>query len=61
MSHQVNFSTYSKELIESYKKVLSEKDPINWAIYSYDKQGNDLKLLSTGGKVFLVLNDVSFG
>ncbi|KAJ3041204.1 hypothetical protein HDV00_009742 [Rhizophlyctis rosea] len=48
MSSQVNFSTFSKDLNESYQQVLSADDPINWAMYSYDKGGNDLKLTGSG-------------
>ncbi|KAJ3092743.1 hypothetical protein HK102_003618, partial [Quaeritorhiza haematococci] len=36
------------ELNDSYKRVLADDDSTNWAIYSYDKGGNTLKLLSSG-------------
>ncbi|KAJ3267527.1 hypothetical protein HK104_005798, partial [Borealophlyctis nickersoniae] len=48
MATQVNFSTFSQQLTSSYQKVLSASDPTNWALYSYDKGGNDLKLVESG-------------
>ncbi|KAJ3038042.1 hypothetical protein HK097_003306, partial [Rhizophlyctis rosea] len=45
---QVNFSTFSKDLNDAYNKVLAGDDSTDWAIFSYDKGGNDLKVTGTG-------------
>ncbi|KAJ8331831.1 hypothetical protein BDV3_004651 [Batrachochytrium dendrobatidis] len=47
-STQVNLSTYSNDISAAYASVLSEQDSCNWAIFSYDKGGNDLKLFGSG-------------
>lgn len=44
----VNFSAFGKELNDSYKDILAEGCPLNWAIYSYEKGCYDLKLEKKG-------------
>ncbi|KAI7867569.1 hypothetical protein BDF14DRAFT_1995830 [Spinellus fusiger] len=48
MSLQVNFSTHSQDLDAAYQSVLSETEPQDWLICSYDKGTNDLKVQATG-------------
>ncbi|KAI8337483.1 hypothetical protein BC941DRAFT_461129 [Chlamydoabsidia padenii] len=48
MSHQVNFSTHSKDLTSAHQAVVSDSNDTNWLIYGYDKGTNDLKLQETG-------------
>jgi hypothetical protein len=50
MSHQVNFSTHSKELTAAHQAVVSDSNDVNWLIYGYEKGTNDLKVQDTGGK-----------
>ena len=45
MSLQVNLS--SKELFTAYQDVINANG-IDWAIFTYDKGSNDLKVQSTG-------------
>ncbi|SAM01148.1 hypothetical protein [Absidia glauca] len=48
MSHQVNFSTHSKELTSAHQAVVSDSNDVNWLIYGYEKGTNDLKVQDTG-------------
>jgi hypothetical protein len=45
MSLQVNLS--SKEIGQAYQDVVNARD-IDWAIFTYDKGTNDLKVQATG-------------
>lgn len=45
MSLQVNLS--SKEINDAYQNVVAAKG-IDWAVFTYDKGTNDLKVQSTG-------------
>ncbi|KAL2911976.1 actin binding protein [Polyrhizophydium stewartii] len=45
---QVSFSAHSGEIASAYKRILSESDPLNWAILSYSGGTNDLKLFGSG-------------
>lgn len=45
MSLQINLS--SRELTQAYQDVLNGRD-IDWAIFTYDKGTNDLKVQATG-------------
>lgn len=45
MSLQVNLA--SRDLTEAYQNVLNARG-IDWAIFSYDKGSNDLKVQATG-------------
>jgi drebrin-like protein len=45
MSLQVNLS--SKDLYTAYQDVLNARD-IDWALFTYDKGSNDLKVQATG-------------
>lgn len=44
----INLEKYKSELQEAYKDVLNEKTDTDWALFGYDKQSNDLKVVSTG-------------
>ncbi|KAI8926941.1 hypothetical protein BC831DRAFT_454426 [Entophlyctis helioformis] len=44
----INFSAHSADLSRAYEQVLSAGDPTNWAIFSYDRGSNDLKLFGSG-------------
>lgn len=46
----VGFSAYSAMLNASKAAVLSDSDPTNWALYTYDKGSTELKLSDTGCK-----------
>lgn len=50
-SMHVNLATHGQELAEAYRAVLSDSDPTNWLIFSYDKGTSDLKVQGTGGNV----------
>jgi hypothetical protein len=45
MSLQINLS--SKEIYDAYQNVLNAKE-IDWAIFTYEKGTNDLKVQATG-------------
>lgn len=42
--------SFPASLNDSFNGILNSSDSTNWAIYSYDKGGNDLKLAESGGK-----------
>lgn len=46
MSLQVNLS--SREILQAYQDVLNARE-IDWALFTYEKGSNDLKVQSTGG------------
>lgn len=50
-SMHVNLATHGQELAEAYRAVLSDSEPTNWLIFSYDKGTSDLKVQGTGGNV----------
>lgn len=54
MSLHVNFSTHGQDLKNAYNAVLSDNDPTDWLIYSYDKGTNDLRVQGTGGTYSLI-------
>jgi len=45
MSLQVNLS--SQEISQAYQDVVNARD-VDWAIFTYDKGSNDLKVQATG-------------
>jgi len=45
MSLQVNLS--GRDLLDAYQGVINRQD-INWAIFTYEKGTNDLKVQNTG-------------
>ncbi|KAI9256458.1 hypothetical protein BDA99DRAFT_441889 [Phascolomyces articulosus] len=57
MSLHVNFSTHGQDLKNAYNAVLSDSDPTDWLIYSYDKGTNDLRVQDTGDGGLEELND----
>jgi hypothetical protein len=46
MSLQVNLS--SRDIAQAYQDVVNNTNGINWAIFTYEKGTNDLKVQSTG-------------
>ncbi|RWS14052.1 drebrin-like protein isoform X1 [Dinothrombium tinctorium] len=44
----INLKKHEDELRKAWKAVLDDNDPTNWALFGYEKQANDLILLSTG-------------
>jgi hypothetical protein len=44
----LDLSHYGKELKAAYEDVLSDSSDTNWALFGYDKQTNDLKVVETG-------------
>eukprot|EP00118_Oscarella_pearsei_P024823 m.306878 g.306878 ORF g.306878 m.306878 type:complete len:510 (+) comp41664_c0_seq1:50-1579(+) len=44
----VNLSKFGKELKEAYEDVISSETGTDWALFGYDKQSNDLKVVETG-------------
>ncbi|KAI7857163.1 hypothetical protein BDC45DRAFT_501835 [Circinella umbellata] len=57
MSLHVNFSTHGQDLKNAYNAVLSDNDPTDWLIYSYDKGTNDLRVQGSGDGGLEELND----
>ncbi|KAI8149420.1 hypothetical protein BJV82DRAFT_123003 [Fennellomyces sp. T-0311] len=57
MSLHVNFSTHGQDLKNAYTAVISDSDPTDWLIYSYDKGTNDLRVQGTGDGGLEELND----
>ncbi|KAI9498046.1 hypothetical protein BDB00DRAFT_755309 [Zychaea mexicana] len=57
MSLHVNFSTHGQDLKNAYNAVLSDSDPTDWLIYSYDKGTNDIRVQGTGDGGLEELND----
>jgi hypothetical protein len=51
----LDLSHYGKELKAAYEDVLSDSSDTNWALFGYDKQTNDLKVVETGG-LFCICN-----
>ncbi|KAL1931216.1 hypothetical protein VTP01DRAFT_10353 [Rhizomucor pusillus] len=56
-SMHVNLATHGQELAEAYRAVLSDSDPTNWLIFSYDKGTSDLKVQGTGDGGLEELNE----
>lgn len=56
MSHYVNFSTHGNKIKEAYESVLSSSSSIDWALFGYDKNSNDLMVEETGGSVLCFLS-----
>ncbi|KAJ3120548.1 hypothetical protein HK098_004522 [Nowakowskiella sp. JEL0407] len=46
MAQAISFNAYASELNASKEKILSERDPTDWALYTYS--GNELKVAETG-------------
>ncbi|XP_027193822.2 actin binding protein 1 [Dermatophagoides pteronyssinus] len=44
----INFYKYHDQIVQAYKEVLDAKCPINWALFGYEKQSNDLMLITKG-------------
>nr|CAG8527517.1 407_t:CDS:10 [Entrophospora candida]CAG8539087.1 1518_t:CDS:10 [Entrophospora candida] len=49
MSINLNLGTHSKALFSTYQAVLTGDKNTTWVVYGYDKGGNDLKVIETGG------------
>ncbi|KAK4877053.1 hypothetical protein RN001_009559 [Aquatica leii] len=44
----INLNKYREKLMQSWKDVLDDKTDTNWALFGYEGQTNDLKVVSTG-------------
>lgn len=44
----VNFYKNRDQMVSAYKEVINEKSNINWALFGYEKQTNDLTLVDKG-------------
>ncbi len=42
--------SFPATLLVSFESILTAQDDTNWALYTYDKGGNELKVAETGGK-----------
>lgn len=51
----VNLVKYKDEMLKAWKEVVDDKNPTDWALYTYDGQTYDLKLTSKGGTVSIEL------
>ena len=47
----LNLVKYQAEMLKAWKEVVDDKDPTDWALFTYDGQSYDLKLAGKGGKV----------
>lgn len=45
----VNLVKYKEEMLKAWKEVVDDKNPTDWALFTYDGQSYDLKLASKGG------------
>ncbi|CAG2164355.1 unnamed protein product [Oppiella nova] len=44
----VNFYKNRDQMVSAYKEVINDKSNTNWALFGYEKQTNDLKLIDKG-------------
>ncbi|KFM82125.1 Drebrin-like protein, partial [Stegodyphus mimosarum] len=44
----VNLSKHRNALLEAWKEVVDDKSPIDWALFGYEKQSNDLYVVDKG-------------
>jgi len=57
-----NFTSHSRDLRDSYERIRNGDENISWALYTYDKNSNDLKVLETGqGGIVEFIDDFSDG
>ena len=47
----VNLVKYKDEMLKAWKEVVDDKNPTDWALFSYEGQSYDLKLASKGGTI----------
>lgn len=47
----VNLVKHQEEMLRAWQEVVDDKNPTNWALFSYEGQTYDLKLAGKGGEV----------
>ena len=45
----VDLVKYKEEMLEAWKEVVDDQNPIDWVLYTYYGQSYDLKVASKGG------------
>ena len=45
----VNLVKHQEEMLRAWREVVDDKNPTNWALFSYEGQTYDLKLTNKGG------------
>lgn len=45
----VNLVKHQEEMLRAWREVVDDKNPTNWALFSYEGQSYDLKLTNKGG------------
>ncbi|OLL24577.1 Drebrin-like protein [Neolecta irregularis DAH-3] len=59
---QPNFTSHGRDLRDSYERIRNGDENIAWALYSYEKHSNDLRVLETGqGGIAEFIDDFSDG
>lgn len=51
----INLVKYKDEMLQAWREVVEDKNPTDWALYTYEGQSYDLKLFSKGGNTFLLV------
>ncbi|EDM00306.1 drebrin-like, isoform CRA_a [Rattus norvegicus] len=46
----VNLSRNGPALQEAYVRVVTEKSPTDWALFTYEGNSNDIRVAGTGGE-----------
>ena len=47
----VNLTKYQDDLLKCWSEVVDDRNPTDWALFSYDGPTYDLKVISKGGKL----------
>jgi len=47
----LNLVKYQDEMLKAWKDVVDDKNPTDWALFTYEGQSYDLKLVGKGGNV----------
>jgi len=50
MKMDVNLVKHKDELLKSWQEVVDDKNPTNWALFTYEGQSYDLKVAGKGGE-----------
>lgn len=57
----VNLVKHKDEMLKAWQEVVDDKNPANWALFTYEGQSYDLKFSSKGGKNTSVKRDFATG
>ncbi len=47
----LNLVKYQDEMLKAWKEVVDDKNPTDWALFTYEGQSYDLKVVGKGGNM----------